>query len=1227
MLDSYYPIVTLEVAYATSFFIGNISKEEEYTLKKNRIKAFMLALLIIITSIGMGGYQDEVNAAGEIRVSHDVTTYDLTEYSSFYTGIEFLGNEALRQKLAEIYGAGADIYLGQAASTGDGVAWYIPQAWLNGKMAICANPFVDYGYKYTNRILMETSELTSANWLAFFDQYNSYRFPGHWQAEIDALNSNASSYSFISAILGGSTTDSVLDEIIAIYKKENPDAAHNTITRANLQDYENIMFWSWYFSLDAYLCRFTPGTVLNVTLPRDRWTQTEQFYNWVRGQMQAGRIHVTDAFIEVFYAPETPNDKALYSNLQVMHTFGATVEVVELPTPEPQLMRFQIQKKDLLDDTVVSGLTGAEFDVILIEAADPNTEVQPGTVVGHLVSDATGLASSGPLPLGTYDVVETKAPTGYDINPIAMRVRGVSDGTENEFTSAVDQVAYNYDGLRDFYNEKLTELNNANAAMANDETYRTYELLTGTLELVQPQDQPILSYYNLKKYGRISILKEGVEAYPLDSENGTRIPEGGVQFNVINQAGDVVDTITTHQNGQGTSKWLEAGTYTLSQVNEFDGYSKIEDFTVSIEGEWTNYTFALENNQKVYWLRLVKKDAETGVEILQAGVQFELFDSNGDKIVQQINTAGDTQSIFMTDEKGSVALPRPLTPGAYTIREIQGPTGYFLDPKGDPLTLTVGGDGIEDVVLEIYNQPQKGIIEVYKTGNLLEGYEVDANGLTQLLFGESFLAGTRWQITAAEDIMSYDGQTLLYHEGDFVEELVTTKEGPVQSSELALGAYYVEETQAPSAYLTDATAHLIEIEPGSPSTRLVSQTHHAFNERKNLVFEFDKSFEASEFFTIPMAATFGLFLATPYTENDVTIPQDSLLALTSVEINLNDVENQDGYYTVKGTFPEVPIDGDFYIKEMETSTPYMLNEDNLEISYSFEDTDTQSTVVTYQEPIINDVIRKEVEIFKFEMGNGKPIEGTEFQLVAVDEVKGEQVVGTYLTNEEGYILVDNLEPGDYYLKETKASAGYFGREGQLNFQLDNNGEESTSFNLDNEKIPSIRTEATIDGKKEKEVSSDMVIQDVVSYVDLLAGKEYELHGILMDKETGEPLLIDGHEVRSTISFIPKEPNGQITMEFRFDGSSLGGKDIVVFETLYRDGREVTTHQDINDKGQTVTIKKKPDIPVTKEPKVEKPKKSTAPRTGDSGIIQPIIVLLLAAGLLILIRRIYKVRSN
>ncbi len=203
--------------------------------------------------------------------------------------------------------------------------------------------------------------------------------------------------------------------------------------------------------------------------------------------------------------------------------------------------------------------------------------------------------------------------------------------------------------------------------------------------------------------------------------------------------------------------------------------------------------------------------------------------------------------------------------------------------------------------------------------------------------------------------------------------------------------------------------------------------------------------------------------------------------------------------------------------------------------------------------------------------------------------------------------------------------------------------------------PVIRTTAT-DSETNDHISTadqSVTIVDTVSCWNLTVGREYVLKGVLMDQATGEPLLIDGKMVTSEVKFKPTTANGSVDVTFTFGGSSLDGKSLVVFEELYlltdmnHDGTpekeiKAAEHKDITDEGQTVLLKapeeEPKEEPTPEEPKeepqpeptpekpMENPKeeepKTEVPKTGDSALLGLWILILLISGtsILVLVRK-------
>ena len=143
-------------------------------------------------------------------------------------------------------------------------------------------------------------------------------------------------------------------------------------------------------------------------------------------------------------------------------------------------------------------------------------------------------------------------------------------------------------------------------------------------------------------------------------------------------------------------------------------------------------------------------------------------------------------------------------------------------------------------------------------------------------------------------------------------------------------------------------------------------------------------------------------------------------------------------------------------------------------------------------------------------------------------------------------------------------------------------EQLIEITVVNDRIPEIGTQATVDGEKEICATEVFTLTDTVSYKHLIPGKEYVLKGILMDKTTGKPLVINGEEIRSETVFTPDAPTGEAIVEFVFDSKYIKeDTDIVVFESLCKDGKELAVHADIKDEGQTVKlIPHIPEVPQT-----------------------------------------------
>ena len=157
-----------------------------------------------------------------------------------------------------------------------------------------------------------------------------------------------------------------------------------------------------------------------------------------------------------------------------------------------------------------------------------------------------------------------------------------------------------------------------------------------------------------------------------------------------------------------------------------------------------------------------------------------------------------------------------------------------------------------------------------------------------------------------------------------------------------------------------------------------------------------------------------------------------------------------------------------------------------------------------------------------------------------------------------------------------------------------------------ERIITMHTTATdkVTGKKTIEAGKDVTIVDTVTLDGLEKGVKYTLKGWEMVKAENAELIVSGKRVENDLSFTATDTKMEVQIEFTFNASELGGKELVTFEELYDVTNpdkpiKVAEHKDIKDEGQTVTIKEKPESPTTPEEPNTPTRPSDSPKTGDN----------------------------
>lgn len=695
--------------------------------------------------------------------------------------------------------------------------------------------------------------------------------------------------------------------------------------------------------------------------------------------------------------------------------------------------------------------------------------------------------------------------------------------------------------------------------------------------------------------GKIAIIK-----HTDDGSTKIETPEKCAEFQVyLKSSGSYAkateserDTLVCDEYGFAETKELPYGTYTVHQTKGWNGTEFIADFDVFVNENGKTYKYLINNSSLESYVKIVKVDSETGKQIPYAGAGFQIYDPN-DKLVTMTYTYPEVTTIdtFYTNSDGYLITPETLPYGkGYSVVEVQAPYGYILDSTPVYFDITAENtseeNGVTIVKVEKKNTPQKGTITVEKTGNIFSnvtavgGGYTDENGndvalttIYQPEYSVSGLSGAVFEIYADEDITTPDG-TVRAKKDELVATLKTNTKGTATSKQIHLGKYRVVEKTAPYGFVLNKTVNHIELTYSGQNEKVTNTSTSFTNDRQKVVIDLTKILEQDEKFNIGnndeiLNVSFGLYADEDLkASNGTVIPENGLIEIVTCD--------EKGKATFK---TDLPI-GKYYVKEISTDNHYILSDRKYPVVFEYAGQDTASVHISVNdgEPIINSIIYGTIKGLKIDRETGEKITGALFGLFSNNETEftEETAIFTAESNEEGIFTFENVPYGEYIVCELKPATGYLPNGESYPMTISEN-KEVVEINVLNDKIPELKTTAAIDGKKEFTVNGDVTIDDVVSYKHLVPGKEYTVKGILMDKATGKPFLVDGKEITSEVTFTAEKANSEVTVSFTFDGSVITKEtEIVVFEALYREGTEIAVHADIEDEGQTVTIHPQPE---------------------------------------------------
>ena len=478
---------------------------------------------------------------------------------------------------------------------------------------------------------------------------------------------------------------------------------------------------------------------------------------------------------------------------------------------------------------------------------------------------------------------------------------------------------------------------------------------------------------------------------------------------------------------------------------------------------------------------------------------------------------------FTTDANGKATLSRKLENGDYVTIEQVAPLGYTLDKNVH--RFSINGKSTN---LDVVDDPGTIVLSVHKKDS-----ETDSDQAS----GNASLAGAVYRVSYL-----VDGQMVC-------KDITTNSKGVTGLNKIPLGQITVQEITAPIGYKLDPTVHtynittlgtgdVYELEP-EDFTEDVFKGKIALHKQYETLDE-PADEQGAEFDVYLKSA--GSFDAAKETERDhITTGADGMATTKDLPYGTYVVHQTKG-----GNGRQLVADFDVSISE-------------------------DGKVYSYD--LVN--VQKNAQLKIVKTSEDGVIEGIHFRVTRLED----NYSAEYVTNAAGEILTETLpiyadKDGatkyQYRVEEldTEKTYGYQLPDPQT-VELSEGEIASVSFH---NKPIEIGTKATVEGEKEVDPLDKVTLTDMVSYTGLVPGKEYKVTGVLMDKETGEKLLVDGKEITAETVFVPETKNGSVDVTFIFDATGLHGKEIVVFEDLYRENIKVAAHADITDDDQTIKVK-------------------------------------------------------
>ena len=715
--------------------------------------------------------------------------------------------------------------------------------------------------------------------------------------------------------------------------------------------------------------------------------------------------------------------------------------------------------------------------VFLVEAAD-------GHSVDEIKTGADGTATLENLLPGVYQISEKSVPSPYlmDAEPQlvtlypnrnhtvyfenhkkpTLTIQKVDSITGSPIRGAKFQLWYGSNGT------DTGELNNLGIYFTDasgqivleglrDGWYRVTELEPAPgFTIKEPATQEVY----IEGGGNKSLTFENVPlnaivVHKTDSVTGEALGGATFQLRYLGGAsgtgGTVIGQKVTGSNGMAIWTGLKPGSYIVEEVDPADGYSIIqssETVYLADNGEQSVITVRFENMPDGNLL--IRKVCSANPSVTLPDAEFKVTYADGTLI-------GDSNGIYRTDENGEILISG-LQPGkSVVVTETQAPPGYLIDTQAQTVQIKEG----RTVSLNFKNQPK---------GELIIQKRDSATGQP--------LAGAQFRVTTAAGcevgLDGVIGDSTLTQNGIFT----TDSSGEIRITNLAPGAYVLTEIKAPHGYVMDAPSTNVVIGEGGDTQTVVitntpkgglvinkldSVTHEPLEGVEFTITEADGTvvddnggmtssmglYRTDENGQIMIDGLVGTFLVTetktiegytiheetrtqtvvinPNDTQTITVYNDPIGGVEIIKVNADDTRERipnttfeirrmddalvDTVTTDKNGRVFLALEnGSYYAVETESAEGFKLDD----TPHYFEVKNGETTVLQVENTPVSAIL-----IHKTDSTTGEGIYGVPFILYDSTNTP----VGQYTSNNEGYVLIEGLEAGRYYLRELE-NEGY-----------------------------------------------------------------------------------------------------------------------------------------------------------------------------------------------------------